>query len=185
MLDGMFPESRDSLIATLRRATVIEVDDRGTQQMLKRMRGLRSEEFEDVYRPQPHGLTSVPPSGAEGLFLALGGRSDRLVALGFEHKDKRPRNLPAGAVALYDADGKVLKLVKEETVLDAGNKPVTIKNATKIKIEGAEDIAIGVNGRWIRIRPGRVDLGVTSPTGEAVPAVETTAGPSSKVFAVV
>ena len=178
-----FPEGHEGLIAQLRRATVLKTDDSGSQQILKKLRGLASEMPEDIYRPQPHGFSSHAPQGSEGLFLALGGRSDRLLALGFEHKDKRPRNLPEGGVALYDADGKLLKIVKDGTEYDAGKKPVTIRNATKIKIEGADDVAIGVNGRWVRIRPARVDLGVSSPDGEADAKVLTEAGPSDVVWA--
>jgi len=103
-----FPEGQEGLVATLRRATVQKTDDSGTQQILKRMTGLKSETFEDVYRPQPHGFSSHAPNGSEGLFLALGGRSDRLVGLGFEHKDKRPKNLPEGNATLYDDKGNVV-----------------------------------------------------------------------------
>src|SRR5438105_4752594 len=114
-----FPEHREGLISSLRRATVVETDDSGTQQFLKRLRGLASERPEDVYRPQPHGFTSHAPVGSEGILAALGGRSDRMLALGFEHKDKRPKNLPEGGVALYDADGKIIKVVKDEILIDA------------------------------------------------------------------
>lgn len=103
-----FPEGQEGMVATLRRATVQKIDDSGTQQILRKMTGLKSETFEDVYRPQPHGLSSVPPDGSEGLFLALGGRSDRLVGLGFEHKDFRPKNTPTGATVLYDDKGNVV-----------------------------------------------------------------------------
>ena len=180
-----YPENKHSTIGTLRRARVDKIDDSGAQQIMKKLLGLASDAPEDVYRAQGHGLTSHPPKGSEGLFLSLGGRTDRLLGLGFEHKDKRPKDLPEGGTALYDAYGKVLKMIKDSTTLDAGGKPLTIKNATTIKIEGQTDVAVGLSGRWIRIRPGRVDLGVTSPTGEATPAVVTDAGPSSVVFAVV
>lgn len=180
-----YPENQHSTIGTLRRARVDKIDDAAAQQIMKKLIGLKGDQPEDVYRAQSHGLTSHPPKGSEGLFLSLGGRSDRIMGLGFEHKDHRPKNLPEGGTALYDHSGKVLKMVKDQTELDAGGKPVVIKNATTIKIEGQSDVAIGVNGRWIRIRPGRVDLGITSPTGQADPAVMTDAGPSSKVFAVI
>jgi phage gp45-like len=166
-----FPEGQDGLVTGFRRATVLKTDDTGTQQMLKQLRGLRGELPEDVYRPQQHGLSSHAPAGSEGLFLALGARSDRLLGLGFEHKDKRPRNLPEGGVALYDADGKLLKLVKDEVSLDAGGKPVRIVNASKITLD--------VSGTLVVIKPGRIDLGEDN----AANAVVTTGGPSSVVFA--
>lgn len=179
-----FPEGQEGIVAQIRRATLLKTDDSGTQQILKQLRGLASEQPVDVYRPQPHGFSSHAPSGSEGLFLALGGRSDRLLALGFEHKDKRPKNLPEGGTALYDADGKILKMVKDGVDLDAGGKPVTIRNATTVKIEGS-DAVFGVQGRYVRVRAGRVDLGIESPTDSAPNAVITDAGPSTKVFAVI
>lgn len=179
----MFPEHRESVIGTLRRATSFEIDDSKSQQFVKKMRGLKSEQFEDVHRPQPHGFSSHPPSGSEGIFLALGGRSDRLLALGFEHKDKRYKNLPEGGAAIYDADGKVIKLISDKGVWDNGNKPLEIGNATKIKINGKNDVAIGVDGCWVRVRGGRVDLGVASPDGSAEFGVETSGGTSTVVFA--
>ena len=103
-----FPEGQEGLIGSLRRATVQKTDDSGTQQILKKMTGLKTETFEDVYRPQMHGFSSHAPRSSEGMFLALGGRSDRLLALGFEHKDARPRNLPEGNATLYDDKGNVV-----------------------------------------------------------------------------
>ena len=48
-----YPESTEGIIGHLRRATVLKVDDSGTQQILKKLRGIASEQPEDVYRPQP------------------------------------------------------------------------------------------------------------------------------------
>lgn len=178
-----FPEGKAGLLGTLRRATVLETDDSGTQQMFKRMRGLASEEPEDVYRPQMHGISSHPPRGSEGMFLALGGRSDRLMALGFEHKDHRPKNLPEGGVAIYDADGKVLKIVKDKTDWDNGGKPVEFHNAQTHVIAAKDYVAIGVTGgRWVVARPKRIDIAVTDPTELAKPAVMTSEGESGVAF---
>src|SRR3954453_3278600 len=109
-----FPEGQEGLIGTLRRAAVQKTGNSGTQQILKNMTGLKSETFEDVYRPQPHGFSSHAPKGSEGVFLALGGRSDRLLALGFEHKDFRPKNTPEGAPILYNHTGDVVRVFKDQ-----------------------------------------------------------------------
>jgi phage gp45-like len=176
------PEGADGLKTMLRRATLLKTDDTGTQQILRKLRG-NGERPEDVVRFQDHGISSHAPAGSEGWLAALGGRSDRLAALGFQHKEHRPKNLPEGGVALYDADGKILKIVKDETVFDAGGKPFTVKNATKITIQGKGPVAVGVDGRWIRITDARVDLGMPDPDSPAPAAVVTTAGPSTIVFA--
>ena len=103
-----YPENRASTIGTLRRGVVQKIDDSGSQQIFRKLSGLKSESPEDVYRPQSHGISSVPPEGSEGLILSLGGRSDRMVALGYEHKDYRPKNSPAGTAVLYDDKGNVI-----------------------------------------------------------------------------
>lgn len=182
-MNWLYPEAQEAIIAQLRRATLERLDDSGTQQIIKKMRGLASESPEDIFRAQTHGFSSHPPKGSEGLLLALGGRSDRMVALGFEHKDKRPKSLDEGGSALYDADGKIIKLVKEKNYWDAGGKPVEITNATTIEIKGQTDITIGLDGRWIRIRPGRVDLGIESKDEDAPYKVMTEGGPSAIVYA--
>ncbi len=103
-----YPENQHSTIGTLRRARVKEIDDSGTQQILKRITGLKNDYPEDVYRAQSFGVSSHPPKDSEGIFLALGGRSDRLIGLGFEHKDHRPKSSPAGTAVLYDDKGNVI-----------------------------------------------------------------------------
>jgi len=222
-----FPEGQEGIVAQMRRATVLKTDDSGTQQVLKQMTGLKTETFEDVYRPQPHGITSHAPKGSEGVYLALGGRSDRLLALGFEHKKYRPKDTPEGGVALYDHTGDIIRVFKDnldavhakkinikigkgQDISDSGSKAaedddeenisivlnpddVTITKGDSrivltsddILVEGASDIAVGVPGRYVRVRPGRVDLGVTDPKGQAEPQVATSAGLSSIVYAVV
>lgn len=177
-------EHDDTVRTILRRARLLKIDDSGSQQKAD-LAGLKNEQMQKIVRILPHGFSSHPPKDSEAVILQLGGRSDRTLVFGGEHKDKRFKNLEEGAAVLYDADGKFLRLRKDDTVLDAGNKPVEIKNATTIKVQGATDLVIGVNGRWIRIRPGRVDLGIESPTGEAEHGVETSGGTSTKVFSVV
>ncbi len=151
--------STDNLRAMLRRATILEVDDAGTQQRV-RLRGLKGEEFSAVYRAQPHGLSSVPQAGAEAVLLALGGRSDRVVMLGGESGALRPTGLPPGATALYGAQGELVSLVQRA-----------------VRVVG-ETARVVVSERCI-IEAPRTDLG-----GEGGARVLTEAGPSTKVFAI-
>lgn len=153
-------ETSDAMRGMLRRATILEVDDAGSQQTV-RMRGLKGEEFTKVYRAQPHGFTSVPPADSEAFLMALGGRSDRVVMIGGEHKDKRPVGLAAGATALYGADGELVSLVQKT-----------------VRVVG-ETVRVVASAKCIVEAP-RTDLG-----GEGGSKVMTEAGPSSKVFAVV
>ncbi|MBQ6914502.1 MAG: phage baseplate assembly protein [Kiritimatiellae bacterium] len=165
-----FPEGKEGLIGSLRRATVMKTDDSGTQQILKKMTGLKTEQFEDVYRPQAHGFSSHAPSGSEGIYLALGGRSDRLLALGFEHKDKRIRNLNEGNAVLYDDKGNV--------VLMQGSSGISVnaKNGT---------VGITSQDNKVFVKPGtgqQVFLGGDGSDG-SYDFVQTVSGPSINVKA--
>lgn len=201
--------------------------------------GMADEQHTKLMRVYPHGFSSHSVDEAHMLALSLGGRRDLLVALGGEHHQKRPKNLPKGDTVLYNAEGDVIRLFGKKTLdithakniklsigkglkdssgggqnsgsngpsqggkeAEAGeDKDVTIvitekditltKGKTTVKLtgdsllcEGASDAAYGVKGgRYVRVRPNRVDLGVTSPTGEAPCKVATECGLSEIVFA--
>jgi hypothetical protein len=193
--------------------------------------GMADEVHTELMRVYPHGFSSHSIKDAHMLALGLGGRRDLLVALGGEHHEKRPKNIPEGDTVLYNAEGDVIRIFGKKTIdithskniklsigqglkdsggsgkgkeaeagqdkkttvvltedditLTVGDSKIKITK-TDILIEAASDIAVGTKGGlYVRVRPGRVDLGISDPKGQATPAVETTAGPSTKVFAVV
>ncbi len=206
-----FPEGQEGLVTTMRRATVQKTDDSGTQQILKKMTGLKSETFEDVYRPQPHGFSSHAPEGSEGVFLALGGRSDRLLALGFEHKKYRPKDTPEGGTAIYNHTGDIVRVFKEN-MDHVHSKLINIKIGKGNDVSGGDggegegeetnisivlntdDITVTFSDSSIKLQSGKITL--TSPHvvvksdkvdlgDEGGPKVITEGGPSSVVYAIV
>jgi phage gp45-like len=155
-----FPEGQEGLVASLRRATVKKTDDSGSQQMLKKVTGLKSETFEDMYRPQPHGFSSHAPEDSEGVFLALGGRSDRLLALGFEHKKYRPKDTPEGGTVLYNHTGDILRIFKDN--LDAVHaKTINIKIGKGQDVSGETSAPAEDDGPTISIVLNQSDVTVT------------------------
>ncbi|MBI1202538.1 MAG: hypothetical protein GC182_08510 [Rhodopseudomonas sp.] len=157
-----YPEGRDGLIGSIRRATVSLIDDSGDQQLLARVSGHAGEQFSKVPRLQSHGFAANPPSGSSGLFLALGGRSDRLYGLGFEHQDFRQRNLPEGAAVLYDHKG----------------------NCIFAKTDNGIQIHAKLGKIYVRPADGEfVYLGGTGDDGHVYSPVVTLAGPSTNVKA--
>jgi phage gp45-like len=146
---------------TITRAKLTAVDDSGEHQLLD-FEGYAGESFTKVARAQPHGDSSNPPAGSIGHILRMGS-SDRLLALGFETPG-RPLNLPSGAKVIYDSGGNIVRLTTSDGIsLDAAT--------------GVAKLSRG--GMSIIVSPGRVDLG-----GAGGSAVQTVAGPSSKVFAI-
>lgn len=160
-MSGLYPES-----STITRAALVAADDSGEWQRIE-VTGFKGEKFSEVLRAQSHGLSSHPPVGAVGNFLRLGS-SDRLVALGFETPG-RPRDLPSGATALYNADGTVWKLLPAKADLDHGGKNNHERGIAKKKVEASD---------WIQFDGNAVYLGKPP----YFPVV-TTAGPSKHVFA--
>ena len=123
----MFDEHDSAVRALLRRVSVVDVDDTGSQQRLT-LNGLAGEQFKNVVRSQHYGFSSVPPAGGEGVILAQGGRADRAHVLGLEHGDFRPVKRNPGESVLYDNQGQEIYVSKNGVVIKGGknNLPLTI-----------------------------------------------------------
>lgn len=133
----MWDELADAVRGMIRRVTLSSVDDSGKQQKMT-VKGLKGETLKDVVRVQPFGFSSHPPEGAEGILVALGGRSDRAMLIGIEHPDHRPKAKKAGSSIQYDANGNSVLL--DDTAL-------TITGATKAKVVvGGNSIEITSSG---------------------------------------
>lgn len=147
---------------TITRAKLVSLDDAGEYQRLA-FEGYTGERFTEVARAQPHGFSSAPQAGAVGHMLRMGS-SDRVLALGFETPG-RPRSTVSGGAVLYDANGSV----------------VYAKMSGGVEIKAAQgSVEITRGALKVIVSDTRVDLG-----GPGGPAVVTTAGSSSKVFAIV
>lgn len=100
-------EHDDALRSMIRRGRLLKLDDSGTQQKVD-LGGYKNERPKEIVRVQQHGISSYPRKDAEGVMLQLGGRSDRTVFIGGEHKDDRPKDLKEGNAVLYDNEGNVV-----------------------------------------------------------------------------
>ncbi len=142
--------------------TLGALDDSGPQQLVSGT-GFLGQAIGQAVRRQGFGLSTVPPAGAEGLFLLSGGRSDRGHMLGLEHPTFKPLGTPGGGTVLYDANGSAVSLVQPN-----------------LRVVHASDVQVYVQGTLVRVRKGRVDIGAM----QAPNAVMTTAGPSTVLFSV-
>lgn len=135
----------DTIRTMLRRVRLLELDNSGTLQTL-RVAGLKGEQLAGVPRVQPFGFSANPPAGAEGLLLALSGRSDRAMVLGVEHPAHRPSAREGGSTALYDANGNIVSLVQAE---------IRVRHATKIVLE-AGGVTLTVDASGVTVAGGMV-----------------------------
>lgn len=98
-------------------------------QLLVDGRGVASEKFEKMLFVQAHGAASVPPKGSIGIGMSMPGLRSQMLMLGIEHHEKRP-DLPAGASALYDADGNIIKLYADGVLMDFQERTITMIGGT-------------------------------------------------------
>jgi len=144
------------------------VDDANDQQQVKGF-GHSGEELTKVHRVQSHGLYSNPPVGSHGIGLPLGAERELAVVLGGESPQHRPRNMPPGTTALYNAFSMMWKLLAGKADLDHGGKDHHARAVGKYKVEAAD---------WVQFDGKAVYLGKPPYF-----PVMTTAGPSQHVFA--
>jgi phage baseplate assembly protein V len=170
---------------------IISVDDSKAQQTVSHY-ALAGEQHSQVYRPQPHGFTSNPPQGSTGIVVSLGGERSRSVLLGGEHDKYRPTGLKEGNSEVYDTenntmrfsgkDGVNLTITKGDLVIDAKEKKIKVTAKGDIEVTSSKGkIILKADGDAFVVASGKVYLG--SSDGKNTYAVQTTNGPSSKVFA--
>ena len=102
-------EHDDGLRSTTRRATIVKVDDKGSQQLVD-LNGMAGEKPKKVWRVQDFGFSSNPPKDSDGIIEQLGSRSDRTVYRDAGHEKHRPKRTPSGGVALYNDKGDIIRV---------------------------------------------------------------------------
>jgi phage gp45-like len=160
------------------RGRLVSTDDSGEHQRLT-FTGYAGEKLSDVVRAQPHGFTSHPPADAVGYMLRM-GESDRVLALGFETPN-RPRSVPPGTAALYDSSGNVIFAKAGQGIrirAETGGMTIETPEGSVTIAGGTGDMTITRGPMKLMMSATRIDLG-----GPGGAAVQTTAGPSSIVFA--
>jgi phage baseplate assembly protein V len=107
------------------RASVSKVDDSGPQQLLE-LNGLKGQVIGEAVRVQHFGMTSNPPSDAEGVVLSMGGGHDRAMVVGVEDPKTRPTGLKTGETTVYDANKNHINLKSDRIALDpsSASRPV-------------------------------------------------------------
>lgn len=162
---GMYP--------MLTRGELVSADDSGAQQLVS-YKGLAGEQHSEVYRPQPHGFSSVPKPGSVGWFMALGGERSRALALGFED-DSRITGQAPGTTHLYDDKGNVISVLS-----NGGTLHKNVEGDWEVKQSGGV-IRMNSKGECFVNSDKLVHLG--SSDGGGTFFVLTVAGPSKNVKA--
>ena len=147
---------------SLFRAEVLSVDDTGDIQTVNVL-GHANEQLEGVLHLQPHGFSTNPPVGSHGIGLRLRGESDLAVMLAFQDPKSRPKKLPSGERAFYNAGSVMLQTsVDDLNLSQKGTFTLTIKSLV-LKCGG---VTVTIDGNGLAVTGGKVthndhDIGAT------------------------
>lgn len=115
------------------RAILTAVNDAGGLQVVQ-VKLLADEVRDSVERFQDYAFTSHPLPGAEGIVACVSGNRDHGVVIVMD--DRRYRlHLQPGEAAMYDDLGHKVHFTRDGIVIDGAGQPITITNATKVRME--------------------------------------------------
>lgn len=112
--------------------------------------GLADEVHTQLMRLYPHGFSSHSVKDSHFLALSLGGRRDLLVAVGGEHHEKRPKNIPEGDTVLYNAEGDAIRIFGKKTLDITHSKNIKLSIGKGLKdssSNGSGNSASGSKGK--------------------------------------
>ena len=116
------------------RCSVALVNAKGKLQALQ-IRMLAGEVKDGVEHLEPYGYTSHPLRGAEGVAVFPGGDRSHGVVIVVADRRYRLQGLKPGEVALHDDQGQCVHLTREGIVVKGAGKPITITEASKLRVE--------------------------------------------------
>jgi phage baseplate assembly protein V len=97
---------------------------------------LAGETRDGVERFQNFGFTSVPPAGAEGVYLSLNGSRDQGVLIVVDDRRSRKSGLKAGEAAMHNAEGTaVIHVLADGSIEVTASTTVTV-TAPTVRVVG-------------------------------------------------
>lgn len=89
----------------------------------------------DVIRVTDFGFASSPPLDAEAVLVRRTGDRAQSIVIATSHRPSRPKGLQPGDSGIYDVRGAKVMLTAQGIEIDAKGKAVTIRNASKVRVE--------------------------------------------------
>jgi len=121
---------------TISPGKLITSDDTGPAQQHQVRLPSGYELLENVRVAGLHGIVSHPLPGADVIVLFLGGYRSNPVIIAHNDQAHRRRDTQPGECGLADDQGISVMLRRAGLIVDGGGKPVLIRNASKVRIEG-------------------------------------------------
>lgn len=89
---------------------------------------------------QLFGLSAFPPLPSDAVLVFIGGDRSNGVVIATNNQGSRPTGQSEGESTLYNAHGMSVYLSKSGIVVNAGNQPVTVNNATTVTVNASGDV---------------------------------------------
>ena len=137
---GILERAARRVLLSLARALVTTVNDSGGVQMMQvKLNALETRD--NTPRIAEFGLSSNPPVGSDAIVVFLGGDRSNGVVLGTVHQASRQKGLAPGETMIYSQDGKYIYLTASGgIVVEAKNQTVTVNDATTVTIKAATKV---------------------------------------------
>lgn len=129
------------LLMLVGRGEIKLVDDSKVVQIVQANFG-PLETRDNTPRSAEYGFASNPPVGTDCVVLFVGGDRDNGIVIATNHKTYRLKNLQPGEAAIYDNQGRFIWIKQGSIEIEAGNKPVDIKNATVVTVSATTKIEL-------------------------------------------
>lgn len=123
------------------KAILSAIDDSGNLQVSE-FKYLSGEVIDGVERVQEFGFTSHPPRGSEAIVSFIGGNQQHGVIIATDSSMYRIKNLPEGAVALYNSNGDYIKLEADKMTINVKEQEQV--SSTKVVINSPK-VILGTN----------------------------------------
>jgi hypothetical protein len=158
-----------------------EGDDGVTQQLADKEKILKTVGKNKSYYRQDEKLVNVRygEKDAKGDVLM----DENQVKIQFKDKKAVVKWSETDLNVTYGDKQSNIKLDQDQIVLTQGDGTTVTVHKDHVEVKGASSCSAGVDGRWVYVTQGRVNLGVSGPTETADQRVMTESGPSNVVWA--
>ncbi|CNB25485.1 phage baseplate assembly protein domain-containing protein [Yersinia similis] len=96
----------------------------------------------DTPRLAEFGFSSGLPAGSDVVIGFLGGDRSSGMIIASHHPAYRHVGLNAGETVIYSQWGQFIKLTESGVVIEAGNQPVTVSNATEVTVNASVKVRL-------------------------------------------
>lgn len=119
----------DRIMSLFSMGTVARVDDSNALQLID-VDGPGDEDFQEVERLQPYGITANVPDGSEVICIHINGLREHPIAIVIDSSEHRITGLKKGEVCVYSQHGNTILLNEDGEIILNGGEESAVKGDT-------------------------------------------------------